>query len=506
MKMIKRHVRRLVGTAALTAVLIGTVPASAMVIVGATVVDGTGAPRRRAEVRVEGGRITGIGRLKPRAGEAKVDGSGLVLAPGFIDTHSHHEIGLDADRSATAAVAQGITTIVVGQDGFGTHPIKTFFDRLGKHPVAVNVAAFAGHNIIRKIALGDNAARVATAHEQARMMTMVDRDMAAGALGLATGLEYDPGRNAAPSEVLALAKRAARHGGRYISHLRSEDRDVWAALDEIIAIGRATRRPVQISHAKLAMTDLWGQSRALLARLDAARRSGVDITLDVYPYTFWHSQLALLWPDRDSADRAKADYALKHLVLPEKLTLVSYPADPTMVGQTLAEIAAERGRDASSVLIELAQADALAGRQARIVAEAMAESDVATLMAWPQANICSDGMLDDAHPRGAGAFARVLRVYVRERGVLTLEAAVHKMTALSAAHMGLRGRGVIRVGAQADLVLFDPATVADHATVENPKALATGIASVWVNGRQVWDGRQVTNALPGQVLKRGSRS
>ena len=271
MKTIRKHVRRLIGPTALAAVLVGAVPASAMVIVGATVIDGTGAPRRKAEVRVEGGRITAIGRLKPRAGEPTVDGSGLVLAPGFIDTHSHHDIGLDADRGATAAVAQGITTIVIGQDGSGTHPIATFFRQLSKRPAAVNVAAYAGHNVIRKIALGDNAARTATAQEQARMVAMVNRDMAAGALGLATGLEYDPGRNAAPGEVLGLAKAAARHGGRYISHLRSEDRDLWAAVDEIIAIGRATRRPVQISHAKLAMTDLWGQGSVLLARLDAAR-------------------------------------------------------------------------------------------------------------------------------------------------------------------------------------------------------------------------------------------
>lgn len=503
MKIIGQNGRRRIGAATLVVMLAGSLPASATVIVGAMVVDGTGAPRRDAAVRVERGRIVAIGRLEPRAGEPVIDGRGLVLAPGFIDTHSHHDIGLDTDRGATAAVAQGITTIVVGQDGTGAHPIATFFDTLRKRPAAVNVASYAGHNVIRKIAMGDGAARVATAQEQARMVAMLDRDMTAGALGLATGLEYDPGRNASPDEVLLLAKAAARHGGRYISHLRSEDRDLWAAVDEIIAIGRATRGPVQISHAKLAMSGLWGQAGTLLAKLDAARRSGIDITIDVYPYTYWQSQLALLWPNRDFTDRAQADYALRHLVRPDGLKLVSYPPDPGLAGLTLADIARRRGRDVTSVLIELAQADAVAGGQARVVAEAMAERDVAALMAWPHANICSDGLLSDAHPRGAGAFARVLRVYVRERRALTLEAAIHKMTGLAARHMGLRGRGTIRVGAPADLVLFDPATVADRATVENPAALAVGIRSVWVNGRQVWDGNRITRSFPGRVLRRG---
>lgn len=472
-------------------------------ITNAVIVDGTGAPRWRGAVRITDGRIAATGRLRPMRGEPVIDARGHVLAPGFIDTHSHHDIALAEHRDSLALAAQGVTTIVVGQDGGGTHPLAGFFRAVEAKPAAVNVAAYAGHNVIRHEAMGANSTREATPAEMARMKAMVAQDMRDGALGLSTGLEYDPGRSAGKAEVLALAQVSADHGGRYISHMRSEDRELWSSVDELLAIGRATHRPVQISHAKLSMVDLWGQSDRLLARLDAARAQGIDVTIDVYPYTYWHSQLAILWPDRDVSNRATAEETLAHLVKPEGLRLVHFPPDPALVGKTLGEIAAARGSDPVTTLMALGAADAKAGDEARIVATAMDERDIARLIAWPHTSISSDGMFDNAHPRGFGAFARVLRLYVREQKLLTLEGAVQRMTGNAAASMGLPRRGTIRVGNAADLVLFDPATIADRAMIEQPHATAVGVDCVWVNGVAIYRDGQATGAHPGRVLRRG---
>lgn len=477
-------------------------PTSSILIDNAIIIDGTGQPRQRGDVRIEGDRIAATGDLTPRPGERVIDAHGLVLAPGFIDTHSHHSGGLDKLPDAPAVVSQGITTIVVGQDGGSAHPLAEFFAAFEKAPAAINIASYSGHNMIRRLAMDEDSEREATPAEIERMSAMLAADMDAGALGLSTGLEYDPGRSSNAAEVRALAGVAAKHGGRYISHLRSEDRALWEAVDELLAIGRETGMPVQISHAKLAMVDLWGQADKLLEKLDEARAAGIDVTIDVYPYTYWHSELGVLWPDRDFADRAKADYALTHLVKPEGLHFASFPAEPTLAGKTLAEIARARGADPVTVLIDMAQANDKAGGGARIVATAMDEADVAKLIAWDQANISSDGMLEGAHPRGTGAFPRVLRRFVREEKILSLEEAIRRMTSLAAAHMGLSDRGVIRPGTLADLVLFNPDTVADRSTIAEPALRAVGIERVWVNGTEVYIQGHPTGAHPGRVLRR----
>lgn len=249
-----------------------SMPSSSNVITSALTIDGIGARPRLADVQIRHGRIVKIGRVVPRRGEAIVRGTGLVLAPRFIDTHSHHDRGLTADRLATAAVAQGLTTIIVGQDGPAVRPLAPCFEQFARNPGAVNVASYAGHNSLRAEILGHDSARPASSAEHARMAELLQKDMVAGALGLSTGLEYDPGRSSDSSEIQALATVSARAGGRYISHLRSEDRDLWAAIDEIIAIGNATRHPVQISHAKLALLPRWGQADRLLAKRWADER------------------------------------------------------------------------------------------------------------------------------------------------------------------------------------------------------------------------------------------
>ncbi len=488
----------------LSVLAVAAAPAETTLVVNAVVIDGTGAPARRASVRIADGRILAVGGLHRARGERVVDARGLVLAPGFIDTHAHYDDSLFARPDALPAVSQGITTVVVGQDGMHPYPLADFLGRLDHAPAAVNVAAYAGHGTIRRLVLGDDFRRAASAAEMDSMRALLARELAVGALGLSTGLEYDPGIYSAPEEVLTLARATAAARGRYISHLRSEDRRFYSAVSELLAIGREARLPVQLSHAKLAMRSLWGGASKLLARLDSARQSGVDVTLDVYPYPYWQSTITVLFPERNFGDSAEAALVLAEVAAADAIRITDAP-DRSIVGRTVAEIARERGEAPALTLLRLAQRGDSIERAGSdyigIIGTSMAEDDVAALLAWPHANVCSDGASGGGHPRGWGAFPRVLGRYVRERNLLSLVEAVRKMTALSAAHMGIADRGTIAPGARADLVLFDPKTVADRATPERPTAPAVGIVRVWTNGVEVYRDGRATGARPGQVLR-----
>jgi len=473
-----------------------------IVITNASVLDGTGTPARRADVRVTTGLIAAVGDAVRQPGDSVVDARGMTLAPGFIDSHSHHDRGLSGNRAALAAVSQGITTIVVGQDGGSSLPLARLFARLDSAPAAVNVASYAGHNTLRRHVMGDDFRRHATEAEVERMRALLRQELAAGALGLSTGLEYDPGIYARTDEVVALAADASAVGGRYISHIRSEDRRFWAAVREAIHVGREARLPVQISHAKLAMRALWGQGPRFIALLDTARAGGVDVTADVYPYTMWQSTLTVLYPKRNFADRAETEFILREVAAPEDLVIGNFALDTTYVGKHVGQIATLRGTDPATTLMALIAESRAKDADESVVARGMDERDIETIMRWPHTSISSDGALDGAHPRGFGSFPRVLGHYVRERNVLTLAEAVRRMTSLPARNLGLSDRGTIRTGMRADLVLFDPATVADRATLKQPHAPSVGIAGVWVNGQRVFDGSSTTGAYPGMVLRR----
>jgi len=473
-------------------------------ITGAKIVDGTGAPARSASVRIADGKIVAVGDLTARTGEQVVDAGGQVLSPGFIDTHSHHDRGLFEQPDAVPVTSQGVTTIIVGQDGGSELPLSPLFAKMKKTPVAVNIGTYIGHNSVRAAVLGKDYKRVATAAEIERMRVLVRQGMQAGAIGLSTGLEYDPGIYASKDEVLTLAKEAARFGGRYISHMRSEDQFIWAALDEIINIGRVTGMPVQVSHMKLAMTDWWGQADRFLGIMDRARATGVNITGDVYPYEYWQSTLTVMFPKRDFTNRESAEFALKHLAPAEGLLLSDFSPDRSLVGKTVAQVATQRGIDPAEALMQLIAESQVPGATEMVIGTSMRGDDIAKLIAWPHANICSDGMLGDLHPRGIGSFPRVLRRYVREEKILTLEQAINRMTGATAAHMGISDRGVIRPGARADLVLFDPATIADRATSENPGVQSVGVSRVWVNGALVFKDGQATGVRSGLLVLRAA--
>ena len=486
----------------------GSVSAKDILIRNVRLIDGTGAPAHIADVRFRGDRIIAVGALKVMPGDSIVDGRGQVLAPGFIDSHSHHLGYLRRNPDALATASQGITTIVIGQDGDGL-PMDSLRALFSRARFAVNIASYTGHTMLRSEVMGDDDLnRPARDAELVQMRKMLAREMMRGSLGLSTGLEYEGAFYSSRSEVVSLARVAAEFGGRYISHIRSEDLKMDDAVEEIIEIGRLTGMPVKISHIKLASRDAWGQAPRIISRLEQARAAGIDITADAYPYTFWNSTLRVLFPDRRYSDTASARLAVEKLCDPDSSMLVRYLPEPAWEGRMLGEIARMRGASSAQTLLHLvARAEEYArthpdgdGVEA-IAGKSMTAGDVADFLAWPHTNICSDGNAG-RHPRGFGAFTRVLGRQVRESRLMSLETAVHKMTALTARHLGIRDRGLIRPGYLADLVLFDPDRVIDRATLEDSHALSDGIISVWVNGKRVYDAGRSTGIRSGRLVTR----
>ena len=341
------------------------------------------------------------------------------------------------------------------------------------------------------------------------MKNILSKELSKGSLGLSTGLEYEQAFYSNRDEVLQLAKVAAAANTRYISHIRSEDVTMADALDEIIQIGKITKMPVQISHIKLAKQSDWNTASSILAQLEKARAEGVQITADVYPYTFWNSTLRVLFPARDYTNMASAQLAVTQLFDPSQSYIVQYAPNPSYVGKTLSAIAVERKESDAQALMSLVAIAAdfkekhpgYKGSIEAIAAKSMNESDVAKFIAWPYSVICSDGN-GGGHPRGYGSFTRVLGKYVREDKVISLENAVHKMTAQTAEYLGIKDRGIIAVGKKADLVLLNPETVIDHAAILNSHALSTGIEMLWVNGQLVYAQQKATGKKPGVLIKR----
>jgi N-acyl-D-amino-acid deacylase len=472
-------------------------------------IDGTGAPARTCSVRLRDNKIWETGDLKPFPGETVTDCRGLTLAPGFIDSHSHHFGGLQDQPGGTALLSQGVTTIVIGQDGDG-YTMDTLSARFKKRSVAVNVATYTGHTTLRETVMGEHdVLRTARPEEVAKMKTLLQQEMDKGSLGLSTGLEYENAFYSNRSEVLELARVAGASGGRYISHIRSEDVMMDEAIDEILAIGREAKLPVQISHIKIAKRDHWGFAPNLLAQLERARAEGIDVTADCYPYDFWRSTLRVLFPNRDYANPKSAEFAVNQLFDPEKSLLVAYEPIPAYLGKSVSDIARMRQeKPAQSLLFLVATASDFrtknpnfGGSVEGIMGKSMDEPDVEHFLAWPNTNICSDGSWG-GHPRGYGAFTRVLGRYVRERKIMSLETAVYKMTGLAAQHLGFTDRGLVAPEYKADLVLFNPETVKDNADIQHPDALSTGIEKVWVNGQLVFEKQKPTGVYPGELIKR----
>ena len=473
-----------------------------ILLVNGTVIDGSGAPARAVSVRIRGERIAQVGAsLQAVDGDEVIDVSGLVVVPGFIDVHSHADRGLEEHSNAESQVMQGITTALVGQDGGSDLPVSDFFERIERLRPAINYATSVGHGTVRSIVMGADFKRAASAAEIRTMKALVDRAMRDGAVGLSSGLEYDPGFYAIPEELVEVARAAAAHGGFYSSHVRDEENEVFDAWREAIDVGRKAGMPVQISHIKLASKRVWGRAAEALKLLEDAGREGLSVMADWYPYTYWQSSIYVLIPDRDFENRSKWETGLEEIGGAGNVLITSYRPDPSFDGRTIADVAKSRGTDPVTLIIEMIRA---AGPGIGIIGTSMIEADLARFVAHPQVLICSDGGLTGRHPRGYGAFPRVLSRFVREQSLLPLEDAIAKMTSRSAARLGVPDRGLVAAGKYADLAVFDPKTIVDRGTPQEPSLAPRGMRHVIVNGELVLRDGRLTGARPGRALRKAA--
>ncbi|MFN2512335.1 MAG: amidohydrolase family protein [Pyrinomonadaceae bacterium] len=469
-------------------------------ISGAILIDGSGRPPvKNSLVLIKGDLIINVGKvggLKIPEGARLMDGRGLVLAPGFIDTHSHSDRGLDLDPAAKTQVSQGITTIAVGQDGGSELPVGEFLDKLQRSPTALNVLTFVGHATVRSKVMGEDTNRAATQPEVDQMKSLVEQAMKDGAFGLSSGLEYETGKPATTEEVFSLAQVAGRHGGIYISHIRDEADKTLEALEEAIEIGRKGGLPVQISHIKLGTVAVWGKANAVVTLINKARQRGQDVTADCYPYDAWSSTIRVLIPSGKHDDPADVRRGLDDVGGAANITIVSCKAHPDYEFQTLDAIARKEGISPVDLYMKIVR-DGGAG----VVCRSMKESDIRVFYQQPWVMVSSDGGIGSRHPRGTGTYPRVLGRFVRELHWLTLPEAIRKMTSLPAARFKLKDRGLIRNGFKADLVLFDPLKVIDRATFQQPQLISEGVTIVFVNGVQVWRDDATTGNRPGIPLR-----
>jgi N-acyl-D-aspartate/D-glutamate deacylase/amino acid transporter len=515
------------------AIVYGQAPAAAdadrydVIISGGRIVDGAGNPWFRADVGITGDRITRIGDLAGAAAARRIDATGLIVSPGFIDPHVHAVGRLFELPQVEGMLREGVTTIVEGNDGSSPLPLSAFLDKVTATHISPNIALFVGHNSVRQQVMG-TADRAPSAEELGRMEQLVAAAMEQGALGLSTGLAYVPGNYAKTEELIALSKVAARQGGIYISHMRDEGKGTMESVRETIRIGEEAGLPVQISHIKLGGARHYGKSREVLALIGAARARGVDVTFDQYPYTASATALTLIFPPWSLADNKllarladPAEHArIKAGMLefldeymgtdPAVIQLSRCGFDDSLAGKTIADLLKASGRP----LTADATADVIIELQTRggcgAIYHWIGEEDVTRFMQSPLGMIGSDGAVTSIeagspHPRALGTYPRVLGRYVREQQVLGLEEAIRRMTSFPAQRLGLPGRGLLREGFAADVAVFDPATVIDKSTFTDPLHYSEGVRFVLVNGQVVIDGGAHTGARPGHALRRGQR-
>ena len=495
-----------------------------LLIVNARIVDGTGAPARPGSLAIHNGRILRINPPANTPARERIDAGGQVVAPGFIEVHTHAD-DLAQKPEATNFVRMGVTTIVAGNCGGSSLDLGTAFEQIVTARPAVNYATLIGHNTVRQSVMG-RAQRAPSVDELQKMKALVFKAMADGAVGFSTGLQYIPGTYARESEIVELARVAANNNGVYVTHMRNEGTALLEAVAESINVGTLLKMPVQISHLKVDSPKQWGASAQALAMIDAARRRGIDVEADQYAYTAGSSGLAIRFPSwalegtgtevtarlKDDATWAKIKGEVVQLLADRGFTdlswatVATYRARPEFNGLSMKAVAQKMlGADTPDAQLEAARQMMINGG-ATMVYHFMSESDVETVMKHPMVGIASDAGVNVfgsgvPHPRGYGNTARVLGHYVRERKVISLEEAVRKMSSLPARQFGFAQRGEIREGWAADLVIFDPATVGDTATFDAPHAYPTGVTHVLVNGQMVVRGGATTDARGGQVLR-----
>lgn len=471
------------------------------------IIDGTGNNWYYGSVAIKDGKIIAIGREINYTAAKTIDASGLIVAPGFIDVHTHLEGDEKSDPNATNFILDGVTTCVTGNCGSSNTDIAKYFSFVDSLKLSINVASLIGHNDVRKAVMG-RANRDASPEEMKRMEAIVDKAMKDGAVGLSTGLIYIPGTYTKTPEIVRLAKIAAQYDGVYATHMRDEGDSVVAAVNEALTIGREANIPVEISHFKLSGQHNWGRSKETVAMIEAARREGIEVTIDQYPYTASSTSISTLLPDdvlADGQDSIKArlqrpairkqvtDHILARLKK-RKLKHLSYavvanfPPDQSYNGKSIEEINRMKGRKHKATAEAETVMDIMMQGGATAVFHGMGDEDVKRIMQYPFNMFASDATIRTfgfgmPHPRGYGTNARVLAKYVREEKVISLEEAIRRMTSLPAQKFQLSDRGLLKPGFAADIVVFDENTVKDLSTFEKPHAYSTGFQYVFVNGQ-----------------------
>ena len=499
-------------------------PAFDLLIANARIIDGSGNPWFRADVGIKDGRIARIGRITAAEARTKVDAKGQIVAPGFIDVHTHVE-SIFSLPAAENFVRMGVTTLVTGNCGGSATDVAQFLGRIKEKPIAVNLATLIAHGSVRRQAMGSDD-RAPTPDEMAKMEALVEQGMKDGAVGLSTGLIYVPGTYAKTDEIADLARVAARYGGIYATHMRNEGEKVADAIRESIQIGEQAGLPVEISHFKISSKKMWGQTPMTIGLVRDARERGLMVTVDQYAYTASSTSLDSRMPawlragGSEEGKKRLADKATRERVIKEMkdslkrsgfkdysyAMVASYEPDRTFNGKSIAEISKQvRGKKDVENQIEQILVMYEAGG-ASMVYHGMSEDDVQRIMREPFTMIASDSgvrELDESvpHPRGYGNNARVLGHYVRDLHLISLEDAIRKMTSLPAQTFGFRDRGMVREGFAADLVIFDEKTIGDRATFDKPHQFPTGISYVIVNGEQIFANGQRAGARPGVALR-----
>ena len=490
-----------------------------ILIRNARVYDGTGSPWYRASIGIKRGRIAAIGVVKEQARQ-RINAESLAVCPGFVDVHTHAD-GIAECPTADNMLRQGVTTVISGNCGHSALPVKDILDRVESARPAINYATLIGHGAIRSRVMGA-ASREPTRREMARMRRLAEQAMRQGAVGMSTGLFYVPGAYAKVDELVEIAKVVAAWGGVYASHKRSAGGKLFEALREAAVIGKRANIGIEISHLKILHKrgrTKRDRARQALAAISRHREDGVEMTYDLHPYPATYTHLAAVvippWVSKDGKIKERLkNSAIRRRIRREvggkigwigggdKFTIAEFLPDRSMEGKTLADVARSRQRDVVSTAMDLIVEGAPS-----CVFHALRPEDVATIICGENSMIASDGFIVPSrtgvvHPRNYGTFPRVLREYVREKRQMSFEQAIRKMTSLPARKFGIPERGILAVGMRADLVVFDPDTVAERATFDQPHRFPVGVKRVIVNGHIAWNGRAVSKRRSGVVIRR----
>ena len=498
-----------------------------ILIRNARVVDGTGNAWYRADIGIKAGRIASMGRLASATADRTIDAAGRVASPGFIDVHTHIEGAVELVPRGDNYLLDGVTTIVTGNCGGSNIKLAEWFQKLETLGLGLNVASLIGHNSVRTEVMG-TANRLATPDEIVRMQALVEKGMQEGAVGFSTGLIYIPGTYSNTEEVVALGKAAAKSGGVYASHMRDEGDKVIEAINEAVTVGKESGLRVQLSHFKIDTPRIWGYSEKTIALVEKYRKEGVDVVVDQYPYDRSSTNLGITLPSwaladgpakvterlRDAGTRAKIASEMKEMVLKlghkdySYAAVAAYRLEKAYEGKTITEINVMRGRGKTLDNEIQTILDMMEKGGAQMVYHSMGGDDVERIMRYPNTAVASDGGIrvfgqGMPHPRSYGTNARTLAEWVRERRVLTLEDAIRRMTSLPARTFGFKDRGVLREGAAADVLIFNPDKVQDKATFANPHQYSEGFDYIVVNGKVVGEQGKLNDVRAGMILRGG---